>query len=119
MLHFYRFVVAYIFAFNVKEAMHLIATERIVASCDDDIEYFIEASNAKNTTRSTNVWVKARARERGIADAMESFAPDVLNKHLEELYIEVRQQNDEEYEPTCLNVMLAALGRYLKAANYP
>ena len=45
---------------------------------------------------------------------MESTDPVCLNKRLESFYAELTKQNGEDYEPSCLTVMMAALDRHLK-----
>ena len=79
-----------------------------------------QASNAKNTTKSTANWKRVYeqwAETKGYG-SMESYAPEELNKILESFYAEVRKVNGKEYEPDSLKVMLASLDRYLKEKGF-
>ena len=84
---------------------------------EDDITALKSRSKAANTTKSTNVWVRAYNSwrlKRGFQETLETTDPVVLNKRLESFYAELTKQNGEDYEPSCLTVMLAALDRHLK-----
>ena len=50
---------------------------------------------------------------------MESTDPVCLNKRLESFYTELTKQNGEDYEPSCITVMMAALDRHLKDSGCP
>ena len=96
--------------------------DRFYKSTDNDVDYFKEASSAKNTKKSTNNWIKAYetwAGARGFYTKSEKYKPEDLNQTLEKFYIEIRRKDCKDYEPDSLKVMLAALDRYLKSRDYP
>ena len=80
-----------------------------------------EAEN-KNTKRSTTtcmrVW-SSWAKSRNININMETISPAALDEILQKYYLEVRKQDGSEYEPDSLQVMQAALERYLSDKKYP
>ena len=96
---------------------------RFVESGDADIEFFKEKSKAKNTKKSTNTWVNAynswaEAKGYSVKQIFE-YSPEELDKILHKFYAEIRKNNGDVYEPSCLNVMHTSLDRYLKENGYP
>ena len=89
--------------------------DRFFISNEDDINDFQEASSSKNTKLSTSTWVnlyKNWATVRNICTEIHSFPPAELDKILARFYIEVRKEDGNDYEPSCLRVMISALDRY-------
>ena len=87
------------------------------AECSDQlIENLKEKSKNKNTTVSTNNWLKVWktwAKQAGHSEEIKSYQPEELNLLLEEFYATVHKQDGTEYEPDSLRVMQAALDRHL------
>ena len=78
-------------------------------------------SKNKNTTESTNFWVKVFAvwaQERGFSQRLESYEVNELDATLQQFYAEVRTKDGHDYEPDSLRVMIAALDRHLKEHGY-
>ena len=75
----------------------------------------------KNTLQSTNNWVKiwkSWAAQKGYDECIEKYAPETLNKILEQFYAAVRKKNGDDYEPGSLRAMVTAIDRYLIEKEY-
>ena len=75
----------------------------------------------KNTLQSTNNWVKVWktwAAQKGYDECIEKYAPETLNKILEQFYAAVRKKNGDDYEPGSLRVMATTIDRYLIEKEY-
>ena len=84
---------------------------------DREIERLKQKNWNKNTTRSTNTWVRRfeswylqQPRQQA---KLEEIPVQELDRVLQEFYCHVRKQNGDEYEPDSLRTMLAALDRHL------
>ena len=96
--------------------------ERFFQSTSDDVDFYREASSAKNTKKSTATWLKiynswATCRGIGLRE-IDQIPPEELDNILQLFYVEVRKQDGQEYEPQCLKVMRAGIDRYLREKEY-
>ena len=93
------------------------------SSCvvDSETEKLKQKNWNKNTTRSTNTWV--RRFERWYSQQprqqarLEEIPVQELDRVLQEFYCHVRKQNGDEYEPDSLRTMLAVLDRHLSGCG--
>ena len=84
---------------------------------EENVDMYREASDAKNTKRSTNTWVNAYNEwrdSRGYVEDLHQTDPVSLNERLKLFFAQLRKKNGEHYEPNCLKVMMAALDRELR-----
>ena len=82
------------------------------SSCvvDNEIKRLKQKNWIKNTTRSTNTWVRRfeswylqQPRQQA---RLEEIPVQELDRVLQEFYCHVRKQNGDEYEPDSLQTML-------------
>ena len=79
---------------------------------EENVDMYREASDAKNTKKSTNTWVNAYNEwrdSRGYVEDLHQTDPVSLNERLKLFFAQLRKKNGEHYEPNCLKVMMAAL----------
>lgn len=94
---------------------------RFINSTENDLQELTDSAKNKNTTRSTNTWIRlyqqwAETRNENIN--LETYSPLELDKVLSRFYAEVRKQDGLDYEPDCLRVMQSSLHRYLTEKKY-
>ena len=86
------------------------------------LEEFIEGQQNENTRKKTEqniALLKEFLTLKGESRAVEETPPDELNSFISEFIKTVRKKDDnEDYEPNSLRVMLASFERYLKRTNY-
>ena len=93
------------------------------SSCvvDSEIEKLKQKNWNKNTTRSTNTWVRRfeswYSQQPRQQARLEEIPVQELDGVLQEFYCHVRKQNGDEYEPDSLRTMLAALDRHLSGCG--
>jgi hypothetical protein len=88
----------------------------------ENVELYREASDAKNTKKSTDTWVRAFNEWRetnGILEELHQTEAVVLNTRLKLFFGQLRKKNGDQYEPACLKVMMAALDRELRNQGCP
>ena len=89
---------------------------------DSKIKRLKQKNWHKNTTRSTNTWVRRfeswYSQQPCQQAKLEEIPMQELDRILQEFYCHVRKQNRDEYEPDSLRTMLAALDRHLSGCSY-
>ena len=82
-----------------------------------DVAFYKENRKNKNTEHATDSWMRhytSWASENDVIDPLESFDAVSLNEILERYFAGARKRNGEEYEPTSLCSLQAAVDRYLR-----
>lgn len=85
------------------------------------VDFFKQNSKNQNTEYSTRTWVnnyKRWAKNNGKEECLEKLDPVELNAVLENYFAKVKNQKGEDYEPSTLVNLQAAIDRYLKECNY-
>ena len=88
---------------------------------NSDIDLFIQSNNAKNTKSSDryaeNI-LKRHLQKLSVTKPPEKLSPKELDNVLCDLFMNVKKQNGNEYEPDCLSTVHRALQRVLIAKKY-
>ena len=88
---------------------------------DSKIERLKQKNWNKNTTHSTNTWVRRSeswySQQPRQQAKLEEIPVQELDRVLQEFYCHIRKQNGDEYEPDSLRTMLAALDRHLSGCG--
>ena len=88
----------------------------------DAIDFFKEKCKNKNTTKSTDTWMRTYrkwASQNGEQENLETLDPTHANSTLERFFCTLRKETGGEYEPNSLCAMEAAVDRYLREKQYP
>ena len=96
-------------------------SERFALLSDEDYRRLMEASQNKNTVKSTNTWINAFsawAKFKKFDSNLLTYTPDGLNNILVQFFCELRKTDGSEYEPDSLRVMQASIHRYLTENDY-
>ena len=94
---------------------------RFTSTTPTDIDFFIEKSKNKNTTRSTNTWINIYhlwAKLRGKPQNIEELEPKELDGILQIFFAEIKKRDGTDYEPGSLCAMQAGISRYLVESGY-
>ena len=95
--------------------------DRFDSCSDSNIQLFIEHSKTKNTSKSTDLWMRVYhswAETRDAPSSIETLAPVDLDQILQTFYAEIKKKNGDDYEPNSLSNMQSAIDRYLKEKQY-